>query len=260
MGLPASGLRDGANAHATLGTPSGASQRTLDGRVRVHRRDYSRDGGGCCHHVGGRFSPTTDDRVRGRERMAGQKKFDPNDALDAAIQVFWQKGYSATGIADLVAATGLSRGSIYATFGDKNTFFLASLERYVKTVGAPARDALIGDDEIGAKVKAGFDAILTRLADPNTPPGCLLAQTAAESGALDVVIQKRVNELIREQITEMQSVVSGGRGSERVESVATYLVSVAQAVAVMHRAGISVTDLRNMCDIAIQVLDQELAA
>lgn len=192
--------------------------------------------------------------------MAGQKKFNPDDALDAAIRVFWEKGFSATGIADLVAVTGLSRGSIYATFGDKTTFFLAGLERYVQTVGAPARDALIGDDDIRARVTAGFDAILTRLADPATPPGCLLAQTAAESGALDIAIQERVNELIREQITEMHSVISVGRKSDQDESLAIYLVSIAQAAAVMHRAGIPVDDLRKVCAWAVEVLDHELAA
>jgi TetR/AcrR family transcriptional regulator, transcriptional repressor for nem operon len=51
--------------------------------------------------------------------MAGVKQFDRADVLDRATVLFWRRGYEATSIRDLVTATGINRGSIYATFGDK---------------------------------------------------------------------------------------------------------------------------------------------
>jgi hypothetical protein len=57
--------------------------------------------------------------------MARQKEFDREAALDRAMAAFWSKGYAATSIEDLLAHMGIQRGSLYGTFGDKRTLFLA---------------------------------------------------------------------------------------------------------------------------------------
>src|ERR1700730_11789741 len=62
--------------------------------------------------------------------MAGVKQFDRDEVLDRAIVAFWTRGYEATSIDDLVEATGINRGSIYGTFGDKRRLFLMALDRY----------------------------------------------------------------------------------------------------------------------------------
>jgi AcrR family transcriptional regulator len=63
-------------------------------------------------------------KARGRPRS-----FDPDEALDRARAVFWNQGYAATSLDDLVAATGLNRPSLYAAFGDKRAMYLAALGR-----------------------------------------------------------------------------------------------------------------------------------
>src|SRR5450432_4342837 len=78
--------------------------------------------------------------------MARIKEFDPDVALERALDVFWEKGYEATSIADLVSATGVQRQSIYDTFGDKHRLFRAALDRYAALRGALALVlALVGD-------------------------------------------------------------------------------------------------------------------
>src|SRR5215469_11280107 len=62
--------------------------------------------------------------------MARPREFDSDSALESAMQVFWAKGYEATSLDDLCEATGLSRSSLYGTFGDKHDLLLRSLERY----------------------------------------------------------------------------------------------------------------------------------
>ena len=57
--------------------------------------------------------------------MAGIKQFDRHEVLDRAMAVFWKRGYEATSIQDLLEATGINRGSLYATFGNKQQLFLA---------------------------------------------------------------------------------------------------------------------------------------
>jgi TetR/AcrR family transcriptional repressor of nem operon len=78
--------------------------------------------------------------------MAGVKQFDQSEVLDRAVMLFWRRGYEATSIGDLVEAIGINRGSLYATFGDKRRFFLASLQRYIQTIGAALFAELEGND------------------------------------------------------------------------------------------------------------------
>ena len=69
--------------------------------------------------------------------MAGRpREFDTDDVLEAAMQCFWSNGYESTSLADLVAATGLHKGSLYQAFGDKHSLFIRSLKRYLSDVRA----------------------------------------------------------------------------------------------------------------------------
>src|SRR5215475_11048421 len=63
---------------------------------------------------------------RGRPRS-----FDVEAAVERAMDVFWSRGYHATALPDLLRATKLSRGSLYAAFGDKHSLFLRALDRYI---------------------------------------------------------------------------------------------------------------------------------
>ena len=62
--------------------------------------------------------------------MVRTKQFDKHGALDEAMQLFWERGYHATSIQDLVDRLGVNRQSLYDTFGGKDQLFLSALERY----------------------------------------------------------------------------------------------------------------------------------
>ncbi|MPQ96945.1 TetR family transcriptional regulator [Modestobacter sp. I12A-02628] len=190
--------------------------------------------------------------------MVGRKQFDPDVALDAATRLFWERSYSAASITDLVAATGLSRGSLYATFGDKQALFLACLQRYVERVGEASRTAVaVPSDDVRVQVMAGFDAVLDRMADPTRPAGCLLAQTAAESSALDPRVQAAVQRILDDEVEQMSRVLQphAHRADVDVRSLARFLVGTAQALAVLHRAGTPVGELRETAAHALRALD-----
>src|SRR6202008_4821595 len=103
-------------------------------------------------------------------RMAGVKQFDRNEVLDRAMTTFWTRGYEATSIDDLVEATGIGRGSLYGTFGDKRQLFLAALDRYWDTVGMEMFAELSRSDARHA-VERMFDALIRRASDPKFPRG-----------------------------------------------------------------------------------------
>ena len=65
--------------------------------------------------------------------MARTKEFDPDAALRAALELFWERGYEATSMADLVERLGIGRASLYATFGGKHELYLKALNLYLRT-------------------------------------------------------------------------------------------------------------------------------
>ncbi|GAA4919430.1 TetR/AcrR family transcriptional regulator [Streptomyces coeruleoprunus] len=84
--------------------------------------------------------------------MPDIKHFDHDTVLDTALRVFWQRGMASTGIQALVDATGLSRSSLYATFGSKEGLYTEALRRYIARWSTPAFAALAADP-------GGLDAI-----------------------------------------------------------------------------------------------------
>lgn len=130
---------------------------------------------------------TVSDRQRGRPR-----EFDPDQAIEQAMQIFWTKGYHGTSLPDLLGATKLSRGSLYAAFGDKHGLFLLALDRYISQALnrldqelASGRNALEG-------LKACMDGYVARTDGAAGQRGCLVVATAMELAAWDEEISHRI--------------------------------------------------------------------
>jgi AcrR family transcriptional regulator len=114
--------------------------------------------------------------------MARTQEFDTGKALGDARRVFWDKGFDATSIADLEAATGLGRSSIYHGFGSKRGLFDAVIQDYMDTILRPRLTLLHNP----AHPAEGISTYLTSLSDAlektvdqTTNRGCLLLNTAA---------------------------------------------------------------------------------
>lgn len=105
--------------------------------------------------------------------MPGTRQFDESQVLDAMMRVFWEKGFEATSIDDLVRATGLKRGSLYHAFGDKAGMFCRTLQLYRQEVQAALLHSLRGEDPRLALTR--FFKLLARAAsEPGRPKGCML--------------------------------------------------------------------------------------
>jgi TetR/AcrR family transcriptional regulator, transcriptional repressor for nem operon len=129
---------------------------------------------------------------RGRPRS-----FDTEAAVERAMGVFWSRGYHGTALPDLLRATKLSRGSLYAAFGGKHALFLRALDRYIA-------DALARiDDELGPR-RAPVDGLRTFLAGyvdrtsgANGRRGCLLVATAMELAGHDPDVAARIGRFFK---------------------------------------------------------------
>jgi AcrR family transcriptional regulator len=116
--------------------------------------------------------------------MARTKIFDPAQALEAAMDVFWNKGYEATSLDDLLTAMKIGRQSMYDTFGDKKQLYLAALGHYADTGSEALRRRLsAGPSALGAI--GAFLQDVARSDAGQRERGCLAVNAVAEFGKAD---------------------------------------------------------------------------
>jgi TetR/AcrR family transcriptional repressor of nem operon len=117
------------------------------------------------------------------------KHFDPAAALGVAVQLFWRQGLAGTGVQDVVAATGVNRSSLYATFGGKKELYLAALDRYLDEHAFPGFEVLAADPRGLPAIRGFFTRLIrSRCSGDRAGWGCLVvnAHTGPESADPDV--------------------------------------------------------------------------
>lgn len=125
--------------------------------------------------------------------MARPRKFDESDVVAAAREEFWTRGYGATSVDDLTAATGLGKGSLYGAFGDKHGLFLRALDDYIDTTLDSVR-AQLNDPEYSAyeRLTRHIRWQASSVAADKARRGCMVARTAAELGSSDDAVEDKI--------------------------------------------------------------------
>ncbi|TQS43979.1 TetR/AcrR family transcriptional regulator [Cryptosporangium phraense] len=124
--------------------------------------------------------------------MARAKEFDPDTALDAALMLFWERGYEATSMADLVERLGVARASLYATFGGKHALYLAALDRYRGLTDPVVLAELSRPGPVLPAVRALVRRYAAEAAGPDAGRGCFVVNTAVELAPHDEAATRRV--------------------------------------------------------------------
>ncbi|MFF3411829.1 TetR/AcrR family transcriptional regulator [Streptomyces sp. NPDC002742] len=184
--------------------------------------------------------------------MAGRKQFDVDEALRRAMHVFWRWGYSEASIDRLTEGTGLGRGSLYGTFGDKSALFRKSLQRYAQTYHPLYEQALSGPHPSPSAVVAAFlQVALNRIADPTVPDGCLLTVSATQFPALDAEGRAMVRAMI-DGLRAMleQALLAAGADEQEAAELALCTLATNKSLAVLSRAGFSGEDLATVAGAA----------
>ena len=117
--------------------------------------------------------------------MPNPKKYNREDVLDRAIEVFRRLGYSATSTTELVDALGMNRKSLYAEFGSKQELFEAVLERYSEINLSRVLAPIEAPDANAASIREAFLGYASASETSFSGLGCLMANTAVERAALD---------------------------------------------------------------------------
>lgn len=117
--------------------------------------------------------------------MARSKQFEVENVLDAAVGLFWKKGYHATSANDLVEHLGVSRSSLYDTFGDKRNLYIRALHQYRKRIIGKQLYLIETSTDIKETLEAIFGLIIEQDIDDFHPRGCMLVNATTEMAAVD---------------------------------------------------------------------------
>ncbi|WP_223067573.1 TetR/AcrR family transcriptional regulator [Paenibacillus caui] len=112
--------------------------------------------------------------------MVRQREFDEEKALDAAMQLFWEKGYAATSLSDLTAKMGIQRPSLYSAFGDKEQLFEAALRKYTNLHASDIRTKLQKYPSVKEAIRAFFEDLVEEEYKESQHKGCFCINTMVE--------------------------------------------------------------------------------
>ena len=190
--------------------------------------------------------------------MAGVKQFDRGEVLDRAMALFWKRGYEATSIRDLVAATGINRGSMYATFGDKKGLFLAVLDHYGEKIAKPLM-AELADPDPRRAIERMFDSIIRRTNDPRFPRGCLNTNTSLECAGSGDEITRKIADGFGRQESAIYRVLHRAQAEGSLPStldlraLARFFMAVAQGLNVVNKAVADPGVLQDIARVAMTI-------
>lgn len=174
------------------------------------------------------------------------RSFDEAEALDAAVELFWTKGYEATSLDDLGSAMGLARPSIYRAFGAKDQLFLKAMERYRETTASTPLSALLPAPDVPTGLRAFLDAVIDYTnADPSHP-GCLVGSiaTAVDDPAIRTFATDTVAGLERDVATWLTATDPALDARKTARRAVDAMLSLAARA----RLGTPVPDLRASLD------------
>ena len=191
--------------------------------------------------------------ARGRPR-----EFCTEQALTAALGVFWAKGYEGASMADLTAAMGITKPSLYAAFGNKEALFHKALDLYEAEKLAYTREALAAPTARGVAeyiMRGALDAQTSSCG----PKGCLGVISATACGAEAESIKADV---IKRRVSSQAALIERFRQAQRdgdlpdhidPEGLTQYLYAILQGMAVQAGSGASRADLERVVDTSMMV-------
>ena len=193
---------------------------------------------------------------RGRPRA-----YDPETALAQAMAVFWNAGYAATSLDDLVAATGMNRPSLYGAFGDKHALYRTLLHRYRRIARDGMKDALRYDLPIRQALRRVYQSALALYLPRNAKQrGCFLIGTAVTESVHDAQVRKDLAEGLDEIDDAFEARLRAAREAGELprSSNPAMLAKMASAalysLAIRSRTGTARVTLERIADSAIDLI------
>ncbi len=188
--------------------------------------------------------------------MGRPYEFDIEETLGKAMELFWQKGYHATSVEELVQTMGINRGSIYNTYGDKHSLFLKALDHYGKNETSRMLKTLYD----GPSPTRNIINFFTRLKTTNNQwneKGCLICNTAVELAPHDPKARELVSrflERIRAAFHEtLENAVEMGEiepGTD-TRALSHFMANNTMGLLVLRKSGATPEQLENIVNVVV---------
>lgn len=155
-------------------------------------------------------------RIRYIVGMARTREFDRTIVLRKAVQVFWSRGFDSTNLPELLEAMGLSKSSLYETFGDKEKLFEEAVELYVKEIASSKVEKLLNARSVKAGFQAFFAEQIRSCTNPNGPGGCFMANTSISLDNVPPVLAKKIRKSVEQMHALVLSQIQKGQKAREI--------------------------------------------
>ena len=193
--------------------------------------------------------------------MARTKEFDKQKVLTKAMYAFLRYGYEGTSMQTLVSTMGINRGSLYDTFGDKRSLFLAAIAHYEATIVKDTIACLMQPEADKQTIISLFRGLVVDMAKEENCYGCLMTNSAVELCPHDAEAKSKIElhfcaiaKAFKQALTKAKA--KGEIDSKLdLDSIAKYLTSSLQGLRVMGKVNRDPQTLNRIVDIILSVLD-----
>jgi TetR/AcrR family transcriptional repressor of nem operon len=204
--------------------------------------------------------------------MSRPREFDEEAVLERALELFWRDGYAATSLQALLTHMGISRQSLYNTFGDKRRLFLAALDRYADLRAREMLGDLEHEDASLSQVFGFFERLGQNAAQKGScgaaethPEACLIGRSCMELGAADPEVAARVHYFFDRTVAAFRNALDNAVRKGEVEpldtaATARHLTATLNGLGILHRAGVAVQELGDVVRVSLSVLKPKTPA
>lgn len=192
--------------------------------------------------------------MREKKAVGRPRAFEEDQALLALMDLFWEKGYEGVSLADIMAATGLKKGSLYATFGDKRQMYLKAIAHYESRFVDTAAQALRASGDPLKRITTFLSAPIEAVWPGNDRRGCFLCNASADQAAHDPETERLVRrgfEKMEAALADAIAETSHGADEDRLRARARHLLAVYAGLRLMARTGMDRQRLRAARDAAL---------
>ncbi|MEV5751571.1 TetR/AcrR family transcriptional regulator [Actinoallomurus sp. NPDC052308] len=192
--------------------------------------------------------------------MARTKGFDPDAAVDKAMEVFWANGYAHTTPRQLGEALGIGPGSLYNAFTSKHALYERALRRYYERETVRLIEFLDGPGSPRERIRTAIDLIVTAALDDRERRGCMAANAAIEFTDEDDVVHHLVRRIFDRQEAAFRSTIEEGQRAGEIDpaadaaALAALLLATINGIRVLAKADPSPARLSAMADTALRAL------
>lgn len=192
--------------------------------------------------------------------MPRPREFNPDEALQSAIELFWEKGYHASSVDEVVKRSGVAKYGIYGTFGTKRELFLKVLEQFAQDRRHDIQRPIRKPGASLPEIRQFFKDVPRRATSNKYHRGCLITSTGLELGARDREIGQFVGRFFDEIGSVLRAclerAVDKGELAPAVDvgSVSRYLATEFRTALMLAGSGQPRKDIEQHLDMALRVL------